>query len=40
MLEAKFGDGLIFFKLCFMMVFGFQAVNLFKISWKKAVKTY
>ena len=23
-----------------MMLFGFQAVNLYKISWKKAVKTY
>ena len=40
MLEGKFGDGFVFFKLYFTMPFGFQAVNLYKISLKEAVKTY
>ena len=39
MLETKFGDGLIFSKLYFMMLFGFPDLNLCKDSRKKAVKT-
>ena len=39
MLEVKFEDSRSFFMLYFMMLFGFQAVNLYKISRKKAVKT-
>ena len=37
-LLAKFGDDLISFELYFMMLFGFEAVNLSNISCEKVVK--